>query len=78
MAVFPRGQNPDDPFRKPIAEINAQLPAVAKEFGAEFVDITDKLLKEDGIYPKELAGDFLHPTAKGYEVWAEALRPFTE
>jgi dienelactone hydrolase/lysophospholipase L1-like esterase len=76
MAVFPRGENPDHPMRKPIAEINALLPEIAKGFGAEFVDIGAKLLDDAGVYPKVMAGDFLHPSAQGYEVWAEALRPF--
>jgi len=78
MAVFPRGATPDHPMRQPIAEINAQLPAIAKEIGAELVDISSGLLDEDGTYPKQMAGDSLHPTAAGYQVWADALKPFVK
>lgn len=76
MAVFPRGEAPDDPMRKPIAEINALLPEIARELGAEFVDISAGLLDAKGVYPKDMARDSLHPTAKGYQVWADALLPY--
>ena len=78
MAVFPRGEKPDGPMRQSIAEINARLPAIAQELGADYLDISPLLLDADGVYPKELAGDFLHPSARGYEIWAEALQPFVE
>lgn len=76
MAVFPRGEKPDHPMRQPIAEINARLVAVAEELGAEYLDIGSRLLDQDGVYSQELARDFLHPTARGYQIWADALRAF--
>lgn len=78
MAVFPRGESPDHPLRRPIAGINALLPAIAREIGAELVDISEALLDEDGSYSRAMAPDFLHPSAKGYAVWAEALKPFVD
>ncbi|MFT5467838.1 MAG: dienelactone hydrolase/lysophospholipase L1-like esterase [Verrucomicrobiales bacterium] len=76
MAVFPRGENPDFWARPKIAEINALLPAVAEKHGAKLIDITQQLLDENGVYPKELANDFLHPSVEGYQIWADSLRPF--
>jgi lysophospholipase L1-like esterase len=32
-------------------------------------------LTEDGVLPKEIMPDLLHPNEKGYELWAEALEP---
>ena len=78
MAVFPRGEKPEHPMRQPIAEINAKLPAIAEELGAELLDISSGLLDENAAYPKQMAGDSLHPTARGYQVWADALRPFVK
>ena len=40
-----------------------------------WVDLGDRLTDEAGNIPKNLLYDFLHPTDKGYEIWAEALRP---
>jgi dienelactone hydrolase/lysophospholipase L1-like esterase len=75
MAVFPRGERPNSRTRAKVAEINALLPAVAEKHQAELIDITGQLLDEKGVYSKELARDFLHPTAAGYQIWADALRP---
>ncbi|MFT7644161.1 MAG: lysophospholipase L1-like esterase, partial [Pirellulaceae bacterium] len=75
MAVFPRGENPAHPMRSKIAEINEQLPAIAKELDVQLIDISSKLLNADGTMSREIAGDFLHPSAIGYQIWADALRP---
>lgn len=38
-----------------------------------WVDINDRFLVQDGKLPQELFGDSLHPTAKVYDIWADAL-----
>ena len=76
MKIFPRGQKPTHPARAKIAAINALLPAIAKEQKVDLLDITDQLLDENGEFPKALANDFLHPSAAGYRIWANALKPF--
>ena len=49
-------------------------------FGAErqqhvfYMDIGSKFLAEDGSIPKDIMSDGLHPTSKGYEIWAEAVK----
>lgn len=78
MAVFPRGEKPDFWARPKIAEINALLPDIARKHEAELIDITRQLLDENGVFPKELAADFLHPSEAGYEIWANALKPHLE
>jgi lysophospholipase L1-like esterase len=74
MAVFPREQSPAHPRRILINEINRQLEVFAKENKIEFVNIGPKMLAPDGTLPKEIAGDFCHPTEKGYQIWADAIR----
>jgi len=37
------------------------------------MDIGSKFLAADGSLPKEIMSDGLHPTSKGYEIWAEAV-----
>lgn len=75
MAVMPRGEKPDDAGRRKVAAINALLPPIAEATGAAFNDLTSRLLEPDGSITRETMPDFLHPGAKGYAVWAEALRP---
>ncbi len=76
MGVFPRGEKADNPFRAKIAEINVILARTyASQPGVTYLDITGKFLNPDGSMSKEVMGDFLHPSAKGYAIWAEALKP---
>jgi lysophospholipase L1-like esterase len=74
MAVFPREQSPTHPRRILINEINRHLEVFAKENKIDFVDIGPKMLAPDGTLPQEIASDFCHPTEKGYQIWAEAIR----
>jgi hypothetical protein len=38
-----------------------------------FLDIGDKFLEADKSMSKEVMPDFLHPSLKGYEIWAQAI-----
>jgi beta-glucosidase len=38
-----------------------------------FMDIGPKFLAPDGMIPLDIMSDGLHPTNKGYEIWAEAV-----
>lgn len=40
-----------------------------------FLDIGHVFIQPDGKIPREMMRDFLHPSAKGYRVWAEAMEP---
>lgn len=75
MAVFPRGGKAADPIRAKVAAINALLPAIAKSANATFLDLGPQFLDADGNIPKDLMPDSLHPAAKGYAIWANALKP---
>ena len=41
----------------------------------KYLDIGDKFLEPDGTLPKSIMPDALHPNEKGYEIWAEAVKP---
>jgi lysophospholipase L1-like esterase len=75
MAIFPRGKGATNPHRESISEINKLLAPLAQKPRVTFLDITDKWLTPDGAVSRELMPDFLHPNEKGYQIWAEALRP---
>jgi hypothetical protein len=38
-----------------------------------FLDIGDKFLEADKSVSKDIMADFLHPSLKGYEIWAHAI-----
>ena len=76
MAVFPREQFPSDPRRILINEINTRLNSFASEQKITFVDIEPKMLDANGVFIPGLTFDFCHPTEKGYQIWANAIRSF--
>ena len=78
QAILPRSEKPTDPVRAKIKGINATLAKLADGKKIVYVDFGDKFLRPDGTIPADLMPDFLHPSAKGYEVWADAIRPEIE
>ncbi|MEM8736832.1 MAG: GDSL-type esterase/lipase family protein, partial [Planctomycetota bacterium] len=73
LAVFPRGVKPDDELRQINNGVNERIEKLADGRKVHFVDIGDKFLDEDGVLPKDIMPDALHPNAKGYRIWAEAI-----
>jgi lysophospholipase L1-like esterase len=75
MGIFPRNDNmalmPD------IDKINRNLSRFADGRTVRYVNINDRLAGPDGILFEGMmnAPDKLHPTVKGYQVWADALKP---
>jgi lysophospholipase L1-like esterase len=40
-----------------------------------YLDIGKDFLQPDGTLTKDIMPDLLHPSAKGYEIWANAVTP---
>jgi lysophospholipase L1-like esterase len=76
LAIFPRSAKPTDGFRARIKGINAMV-ARLDDGGKtiKFLDIGDKFLDSEGALPTDIMPDALHPNPKGYEIWAEAVKP---
>ena len=78
LAVFPRAA-PNDPMRKTIAEINQKISKLHDGQKIHYLDIGAKFLDADGNIPRDVMSDALHPSTKGYEIWAEAVKdPLTK
>jgi lysophospholipase L1-like esterase len=78
LAIFPRN-TAKDPVRATLAEINKIISRLDDGNRVHYLDIGAKFLDADGNIPKDVMGDALHPTAKGYEIWAEAVKePLTK
>ncbi len=71
MAIFPRNGPPAS--RQEIAEINPILAKLDDNQHVFYMDLTRKLTQPDGTVPRDIMSDGLHPTTKGYEIWAEAV-----
>lgn len=75
LAVFPRGEKPDDPKRALVKEINAGIAKFDDDGKTvKVLDIGDRFLEPDGTIRREIMHDFLHLTEKGYQLWADAVR----
>jgi lysophospholipase L1-like esterase len=72
LGIFPRS-GANDPVRKTISEINATIAKLDDGEHVHYLDIGDKFLDDNGNIPKDIMVDGLHPSAKGYEIWAEAV-----
>lgn len=73
MAIFPRN---DSPAANPVIEkINRKIETFADGKRIRFLNINDKLADANGQLFPGMAVDQLHLTLKGYEVWAQALKP---
>jgi arylsulfatase len=58
-----------------IEKVNARLANLGKWNGVRFLNINEKLVGEDGKLREGMTVDGLHLSVKGYQVWAEGLRP---
>jgi len=74
MGIFPRGPKPDA-TRAKLEAVNKLIAPLDGKDGITFLDIGAKFLEPDGTIARETMGDFLHPTEKGYEIWASELEP---
>jgi len=78
-AIFPRNDN--IAVMPTIDGINRKLAAFADRKRVRFLNINDRLADASGTLVDGVMNDRdkLHPTLKGYQIWADALKPiFTE
>jgi lysophospholipase L1-like esterase len=78
LGIFPRN-NARTPQQTPILNatikaINIGLSQLADNKQVFYMDIGDRFLV-DGLVPVDIMADGLHPTAKGYQIWADAILP---
>jgi lysophospholipase L1-like esterase len=72
LGVFPRGR-PGDPARATIAQINTIIAKLHDGSRVHYLDIGSTFLDSAGNIPADVMSDGLHPTARGYELWGEAV-----
>jgi lysophospholipase L1-like esterase len=76
-ALFPRNDNMA--VIPTIHAINDHLAKMADRKKIRYLNVNDKLADQDGKLFEDISKDKLHPGLKGYQVWADGLKPiFTE
>jgi len=75
LALFPRSLRADDPLRLKANAVNTLLAKVDLGRQARYLDIGGAFLDGNGTLPKAIMADGLHPTERGYQVWADAITP---
>jgi len=73
LGVFPRDQSQDGEKRQINVGINKLIKKFADDKRVFFKDISAEFLDDEGNLPKSIMPDALHPNAKGYKIWADAI-----
>lgn len=78
LAIFPRGEKPDDHLRGVNERVNKLIAGYADGRDVHFLDINAALLNPDGTLSKAVMPDLLHLSEKGYTIWQQAMAPTLE
>lgn len=74
LAVFPRGEKASpNASRDKLKQVNATIAKLDDGKSIHFLDIGAKFLQPDGSLTREIMPDFLHLSAAGYQIWADAI-----
>ena len=78
MGIFPRNDNMA--LMPLIVKINLSVSKLADGKKIRYLNVNDKLADQDGRLSEGMMNpDKLHPALKGYQIWADGLKPiFTE
>ena len=69
-----RGTIPAAKLNKKVAEINAIIAKLDDGKSVFYKDIGKEFLDQHGGLPGEIMPDYLHLSAKGYEIWGKAIK----
>ena len=78
LGIFPRTADASSGMRQWGKKVNAIISGYNSDPRVTYLDIGDKFLQPDGTLTKDIMPDLLHPNAKGYEIWANAITPVVE
>jgi beta-glucosidase len=74
LGIFPFRED-FNPQRGKALQVNQALYHLADQSNIFFLDFGHLFIQLNGKISKEIMRDFLHPTAEGYRIWAEAMEP---
>lgn len=74
-AIFPFEESAQSPRRADVKTANALVKTLNDNKHVFVKDYGNIFLQADGSISKDIMGDFLHPTPKGYQLWVDAMLP---
>jgi lysophospholipase L1-like esterase len=74
LGIFPRSTLAD-PQRAEVALINTVIAKLDDGKMVRYLDIGPKFLEADGTLSRDIMPDLLHPSERGYRIWADAMNP---
>ncbi|HEV7404140.1 MAG TPA: GDSL-type esterase/lipase family protein [Chthoniobacteraceae bacterium] len=74
LSIFPSSE-PADPVRRRIVETNKRLALLNDDKSVFYLDLYQAFLDQDGVFSTAISPDGTHLNAKGYQIWADAMRP---
>jgi beta-glucosidase len=77
LGVFPR-DGKTSTRRQQVAEINGIISKLDDGSKTRYLDLTSKFTDSNGDIPPDVMKDHLHPTPKGYKIWAENMQPLLD
>lgn len=75
MGITPRNTNGTTDLIPTIDQINSRIAKFADGKTIKYLNLNDQLADKDGKLHDGMAEDGLHLTNKGYQVWADAMKP---
>lgn len=75
LGIFPRDAQPDSRQRRINDDVNGIIAGLADNRHVFYHDISRAFLDANGVLPTDVMPDLLHPNARGYALWAEAMEP---
>jgi beta-glucosidase len=72
LAIFPRGENYNSQRGK-LCQVNQVLQKLDDGQQVFLLDIGHRFLNDEGLLPADVMPDYLHLTARGYQIWAESI-----
>ena len=73
LGILPRSESNEDPVRERIKRINSRLAKMDWRDRVRYLDLGYLYVDEKGNIPEELMPDYLHPSQKGYRLFADVL-----
>lgn len=74
LGIFPRSAKATDKIRDKVKDTNAIIAKLADDKKVFYKDIGEKFLDKDGALDKKIMPDYLHLSAAGYQIWADAIK----
>ena len=75
LSIFPRANRSDDPLRLAVNATNRIIAGLQDRKTVFYLDVGSRFLNADGTLSGTLMPDYLHPNARGYQLWADAIKP---